>query len=178
MSSTAFDLLQPGQAKSVYSFNEFCYTCLLRHALYITKKKLLCLTDKRWSWSECWVCLWWERTRSNDNVLATRNRSPKWNEEWSFFFVSVICIDTRGQMKLVAKICHLRNLSWHVKFFWSFCILYLVNKKMKKEINKIENKITRFRFVVLFLHIFFNLLDSYLKQIYLTKMYNKMTKCQ
>jgi len=29
MSSTAFDRLQPGQAKSVYSFNEFCYTCRL-----------------------------------------------------------------------------------------------------------------------------------------------------
>lgn len=32
MSSTAFDRLQPGEAKSVYSFNEFCYTC----RLYVT----------------------------------------------------------------------------------------------------------------------------------------------
>lgn len=31
-------------------------------------------------------------------------------ENKAFFFVSVICIDTR-ELKLVAKICHLRNLS-------------------------------------------------------------------
>ena len=40
MSSTAFDRLQPGQAKSVYSFNEFCYTCRLYVMLHRGKRAL------------------------------------------------------------------------------------------------------------------------------------------